>query len=666
MPAYTTDKIRNIALVGSDGAGKTSLVEGLLRVCGKSDKFGFDFAPIEYKDHKINLVDTSGADDFIGDTIFATEACEMATFVVDAVDGPKVNTLKLYNMADKEQLARSFFINHIDKEGADYQHAIDVLAEKFGSRVGQVTMPIGQGTDFKGIIDIINMVARYHTGGKETTEEIPAEYLERAQAARDKLLDLVAEADDELMMKYLDGNEQLSQTELESLLGKAITQGIFIPSFVGSTVIEQGLIGFLEQVITYFPTPDAHGPFFLAGGESMSVDANAETSAYIFKTASDPFLGHISFAKMLGGTVKAGAELGNAASGKKEHISRVQTLDGAKTTDIPEAAAGDIVIFPKLADVHTGDSLSASGKVAVVPPKTPEPLYPTALEAADKKNDDKLFEFLEKQAELDPCVKLVRDPQTHQTVLYTLGEGATKAILDQVRSGLKVDINILEFKIAYRESIRKTAQAEGKHKKQTGGAGQYGDCYVRLEPNPGLGYEFVNEVTGGHIPRGLIPAVDKGIQEAMAEGFLTGNQMIDVKAAVYDGSYHPVDSNEMAFKSAGRLAFRNACKDAAPYVLEPVATLEVTCPESASGAVMGDLTTKRGKISNMSSDSQGNSVVTASVPYKEVITYARDLRQLTRGLGSYSLSLTGYEEVPAEVQQKMAADYQAKREAGSK
>jgi elongation factor G len=622
-------------------------------------------APIPHKGFKINVLDTSGSDDFLGDTIAAMEAVEMALFVVDAVAGPQINTTKLWQEAERERLCRAIFINHIDREHADYDSAFANLVAQYGQRVGAVTIPIGVDKDFKGVIDVIRMKARYHEGGKETITDIPAEYADAARAARDKLCDLVAEADDELMMKYLDGEEQLTQEELESLLGKAIAQEIFIPVFVGSTLIEQGIEGIMDDIVTYFPAPDAHGPIPTTDGGELHIDEAGETACFVFKTLSDAFVGRLSFVKIISGVLEPGAELLNAASKKKERVAHIYVMCGKETNDVKSARAGDIVVIPKL-DAHTGDTLSASGKFEIAPLPFPKPLYPVAIEAANQKDEDKLGDFLAKYAEIDPCVTLHRDEQTHQTILTTLGEGAVDLILSRMRERNNVEAKLLEVKVPYRETIRKTAQAQGRHKKQTGGAGQFGDCWVRLDPNPGGGYEFLDEVVGGRIPRGLIPAVDKGIRDAMVEGFLTDDPFVDVKAAVYDGSYHPVDSNEMAFKQAGRLAFRNACEKAEPYILEPMANLEVTVTEEYAGTIMGDFSVRRGRVAGMTTDENGRTVIKARVPYKEVVTYARDLRSMTRGIGSYAIELEGYEEVPGDVSRKLVADYQTRREEGNK
>ena len=683
-----SESIRNVVLVGQDGAGKTTLAEAMLHLSGKTSRLGttsdgksnLDYdpeeikrqftistsiAPIVHKGVKINLLDTSGSDDFIGDTITALSVAEMALFVIDAVAGPQINTIKLWSIAEGLGIARAVFINHIDREHANYEEALAELTKHFGSRIGAVNLPIGVDKDFKGVIDIISMKAHYFDGGKDRIENIPADLEQACQSSRDQLVDLVAEADDELMEKYLEG-EELTQAELENLMHRAVSDKILIPVFVGSALDEQGVELLMTDIVNYFPRPSAHQAFTTPSGDEIHIDAAGEAACFVFKTLSDPFVGRLSFVKLISGSLEPGIELVNSRTNKKDRLTQLLEMCGKENEAIKKSVAGDIIVLPKLTDAKTGDTLSASGKLQLSAMPLPRPLYPVAIEAANQKDEDKLGDFLSKYIETDPCVTLHRDEQTHQTILTTLGEGSVDLILSRLRERSGVEAKLLEVKVPYRETIRRVAEAQGRHKKQTGGAGQFGDCWVRLEPNPGGGYEFLDEVVGGRIPKGLIPAVDKGIRDAMVEGFLTDDPFVDVKAAVYDGSYHSVDSNEMAFKQAGRLAFRAACEKADVYLLEPMANLEVTVTEEYAGTIMGDFSTRRGRVAGMSTDESGRTVVKARVPYKEVITYARDLRSMTRGIGSYALELEGYEEVPGDVSKKLVADYQARREEANK
>lgn len=684
MAAPATEHVRNIVLVGQDGAGKTSLAEAMLHVSGKTPRMGtthdgksyLDYdeeeirrrftlgtsiAPIPYKDYKINLLDTSGQPDFLGDTLATMQAAEMAMFVVDAVDGPQVMTTRLWHEAETMRLCRCVFINHIDREHANFDVAMATLHARFGSRLGAVTIPMGVDKDFKGVIDVLRMKARYFEGEDERVEEIPEDYLDVAQVARDKLCDLVAEADEDLMMKYLDGEEQLTQEELEQLLDKAIAQEIFIPVFVGSTIIKQGIKGLMEDIASYFPHPRAHGPFYLANGEELYVDETGEPAGFVFKTLSDPYVGRMSFIKVLSGYLEPGMELTNARSKKKERLSHLYVMMGKEPMDVKSAKAGDIIVVPKMNETKTGDTLSLSGDIEVDPLPSPVPLYPVALEAENKKDEDKLGTFLSKQAEIDPTLRLVRYEETHQQVVFTMGDMHVDVLLNKLKNQAKIEAHLVPVRIPYRETIQKTAEAEGRHKKQTGGSGQFGDCWLRLSPNPGEGYAFESEVVGGRIPKNLIPAVDKGVQETMAEGFLAGYPMVDIKCVVFDGSYHAVDSNEMAFKTAARLAFRAACQQADPIILEPMADMDITVGEAYAGAVMGDISTRRGRIVGTDSNDEGETIIVVRVPYVEVLSYTKDLRALSRGSGTYSVRLNGYEPAPYDVQKKLVELYEASR-----
>lgn len=684
MAAPATEHVRNIVLVGQDGAGKTSLAEAMLHVSGKTPRMGtthdgksyLDYdeeeirrhftlgtsiAPIPYKDYKINLLDTSGQADFLGDTLATMQAAEMAMFVVDAVDGPQVMTTRLWHEAEAMRLCRCVFINHIDREHANFDIAMATLHARFGSRLGAVTIPMGVDKDFKGVIDVLRMKARYFEGEDERVEEIPEDYLDVAQVARDKLCDLVAEADEDLMMKYLDGEEQLTQKELEQLLDKAIAQEIFIPVFVGSTIIKQGIKGLMEDIASYFPHPRAHGPFYLANGNELYVDETGEPAGFVFKTLSDPYVGRMSFIKVLSGYLEPGMELANARSKKKERLSHLYVMMGKEPMDVKSAKAGDIIVVPKMNDTKTGDTLSLSGDIEVDPLPSPIPLYPIALEAENKKDEDKLGTFLSKQAEIDPTLRLVRYEETHQQVVFTMGDMHVDVLLNKLKNQAKIEAHLVPVRIPYRETIQKTAEAEGRHKKQTGGSGQFGDCWLRLSPNLGEGYVFASEVVGGRIPKNLIPAVDKGVQEAMAEGYLAGYPMVDINCVVFDGSYHAVDSNEMAFKTAARLAFRAACQQADPIILEPMADMDITVGEAYAGAVMGDISTRRGRIVGTDSNDEGETIIVVRVPYAEVLSYSKDLRALSRGSGTYSVRLNGYEPAPYDVQKKLVEQYEASR-----
>ena len=678
LGAPGTDKVRNVVLVGHGGAGKTSLAEAMLYLSGTTKRLGtvddghsgldydpeevkrqfsinLSLAPVVHDGVKINIIDTPGYADFVGDAIAGMEAAEMALFVVDAVSGPQVQTARLWKIAGDMGIARAVFINRMDKEHADFDAVMAALDAKFGHRVGAVQIPMGAEAEFRGVIDIIRMKAYTHAGDKEEVLDIPAEFTAAAEAAREKLTDLVAEADESLMEKYLEG-ETLSQEELEALLDKAIAQGIFIPVFVGSALKLQGIEDLMDEIVSFFPQPTAHGPVPTADGGEVLVTTEGTISALVFKTIFDPYVGRLNFVKVLSGELKPGSELINSRTGKKERVAHVLKVVGKETTNIDSAPAGDVVVLPKLGDVLTGDTLSEKGDVKIAPLPLPEPLYPVAVVAKTKADEDKLGTAINKLVEEEPTLSLRRDDETHQTVLSALGDTAIDVALSRLKDRYNAEAELVELRIPYRETIRKEASAQGRHKKQTGGSGQFADCWLRVAPNHGSGYMFEDKIVGGKISKPYIVAIDKGVQHTMTEGVLAGYPMVDVKVAVFDGSMHAVDSNEMAFRMAARIGFRTAAEKADMILLEPVATLVIDAPDSYSGAVMGDMSSRRGRILGMEMV-DGMQRIRATVPYAEVVHYSPVLRSVTHGTGMYSIEIGEYAEVPPDMAKKVIEEY---------
>jgi elongation factor G len=685
LGAPGTEDVRNVVLVGHGGAGKTSLAEAMLYLSGATKRLGtvddshsaldydseeirrkltinLSLAPVVHDGVKINIIDTPGYADFAGDAIAGMEAAEMALFVVDAVAGPQVQTERLWKLAGEMGIARAVFINRMDKEHADFDAVLAALDSKFGHRVGAVQIPMGAEADFRGVVDVIRMKAYHHEGEKEEVLEIPADLTDAAEAAREKLTDLVAEADETLMEKYLEG-ERLNQQELEDLLDKAIAQGIFIPVFVGSATKLQGIEDLMDEIVSFFPKPTAHGPIPTADGGEVHVSTEGSTAVLVFKTIFDPYVGRLNFVKVLSGTLKAGTELIDARTGKKERIAHVFKAVGKETSDMSAAIAGDIAVLPKLADAITGDTLSEKGDIRIADLPFPEPLYPVAIVAKTKADEDKLGTALNKLVEEEPTLRLKRDEETHQTVLSGVGETAIDVAIAKLHDRYNVEAEIAELRIPYRETIRKTATAQGRHKKQTGGSGQFGDCWLRIEPNHGAGYEFLDEIVGGKIPRQYIPAVDKGVQNTLVEGVLAGYPMVDVKVAVFDGSYHAVDSNEMAFRTAARIGFRAAAEQADMVLLEPVATLTIEVPEAYAGAVMGDISSRRGRVLGMDG-LDGGQQIKAQAPYAEVVHYSPTLRSLSHGTGSYTIEIGEYAEVPFDMAKKVIEQHEKEKAEG--
>jgi elongation factor G len=509
------------------------------------------------------------------------------------------------------------------------------------------------------------MKARHLENGKVVEEDIPAEFADAAEEARETLVDLVAEADDDVMMAYLEG-EEVTQEDIENCLSTAIRERIFVPVFAGACVKEEGVISFMNAVVAWFPSMADFGRIPLVNGEQLDIDPDDERPVvFVFKSLNDPQNGKLSFIKVLSGTVKAGLELMNARTRKSERLGHLYIMTGRETTDVKSAAAGDIVVVPKL-DALTGDTLSVTGKVEAAAFRFPNSLYRIAIEPDKRGTEGKLYAFLEKSADADPTLKVERDEETGQTIISAIGEAQVSVLLERLEDRTGVTAHTVKLRIPYRETIRRTATGHGRHKKQTGGSGQFADCRLRIEPNPDEGYEFLDEVVGGAIPRGFIPAIDKGVQETMKGGVLAGYPVIDVKVAVYDGQFHPVDSNEMAFKTAARLGFQDAVSQAEAVLLEPMAHLKITVPESYAGSVMGDISASRGRVEGMAASNPGETTVEATVPYAEVTDYATRLRSLTRGTGEFELEVSGYEQVPHDVQQRLAQEYQDRRASGER
>lgn len=687
MGAPKTGNVRNVVLVGQGGVGKTSLAEAMLHLSGKTARLGghdgtkptLDYdaeevkrefsistsiAPIDWKGSRINVLDAPCYPDFIGDAYAAMSVCESALFVVDAAAGPQPTTVKLWYAAEDLRLARAVFVNRIDKENANFETCLGLLRERFGTRLGAVTLPWGQGEDFGGVIDLVRMKARHCNGTEQTECEIPEEYRAQAEAAHETLCELVAEADDDLMEKYLEG-ETLTQEEVEGLLSRAIAKRLFVPVFVGSCIKEQGVNSLMDDIATYFPAPTDYGEMPLIDGDSLKISSEDDRPVvFVFKTLNDPSQGRISFIKVLTGTIEPGMELVNARTRKSERMAHLYVMCGREMTEVGHAYAGDIVVVPKLA-AETGDTLSVSGKIEAAAFKFPNSQYRIAIEAENRGDEEKLFTFIDRACEADPTMRIERDEETGQTIISAVGEAQVSVLLNRLEERTKVEARTVPIRIPYRETIRRVASAQGRHKKQTGGAGQFGDCYLRVEPLlDGTDYEFVDEVVGGHIPRALIPAVDKGVQETMKDGVIAGYPLTGIRVACYDGSYHPVDSNEMAFRTAARIALKKACEDADPVVLEPMENITVTIPESYAGAVMGDVSGSRGRVTGMDTNDRGETVVTATVPYAELVDYATRLRSLTRGTGDFTMEPAGYEQVPYDVQKHLVEFYEESRAQG--
>ena len=672
--------IRNVALVGHDGAGKTSLAEALLfrkKVTGRlgsvaDGQSNLDYdpnevnrytinlstGPVEHNGKRINFIDTPGYADFISDAVAGMYAAEIALFVVDAVSGPQVLTDRLWHIAEEMKIPRAIIINQLDKERADFNATLEAMRAKYGESLVPAQIPIGKEADFHGVVNIIQMEAYISKDGETATRtDIPEDLRAQVEAAREALCDRTVEADEELMMQFLDG-ERIGQADLERLLALAIAGRNVVPVFCGSATNLVGITGLLDEIAAFFPYPSKHAPIELADGSgAVEFDHYDEFTGQVFKTLSDPYVGRLSFVKVFSGSIAAGADFINSRTGKKERAPHILRMIGKESVPAEGTiVAGDVIVIPKLNDTMTNDTLSTNGDVSYADMPLPQPQYPVAIAAKTKADEDKLGTVLRSIIDEDPSLLMDRNEETRQTVIYALGDTAIDVLLNKLKTRYNVEAELLPLRIPYRETIRKSAQAQGKHKKQSGGSGQFADVWLRLEPNSGEGYEFLDEIVGGRVPRQFIPAVDRGIQETMDGGVIAGYPFVDVKAALYDGSYHSVDSNEMAFRTAARIGFKAAAEAANPVILEPMAELDITVPEEYTGAIMGDLPTLRGRVMGMDAAEPGWQTIKAVAPYAEVVNYTIQLRSLSAGTGSYTIRLEGYEQVPGDLQEKIIAD----------
>ncbi len=679
MKDYAIDAIRNVALVGHSGSGKTSLTEALLLTAGAIDRLGkvddgsattdYDpdeikrktsintaIAPMEWSGKKINLLDTPGYPDFVGDVIGAIRVVEGCVIAVDAVGGVEVGTETGWDAASASGIAKSIFVNKMERENADFYRVLEQLREVFGRNVVPIQLPIGSQDSFTGLVDIVGMKAYQWQGNKPVEGEIPADMADRVAEHREALIEVVAEGDDDLTMKYLDG-ETLTEAEIIGGLESGIREGSIVPVLCGSGMKQIGLTTLLDFIVKSMPSPASVSEVTgkSPSGEDETRVADGPTSALVFKTVADPYVGKLTYFRVYSGTFKSDSSIFNSSKSRDERVGQVYFIRGKHQDATNEVRAGDIGAVAKLAETVTGDTLCDKAKPIVFSPiDFPAPVYSLAIRAKTKADEDKLGPALGKLADEDPTFKTRRDAEIGQTLISGLGDTQLDIVTDRLKRKFGVEVEVETPKVAYRETITQKAEAQGRHKKQTGGRGQFGDCRIRLEPQPrGEGYLYVDAIVGGSIPRQFIPSVDKGIQEALGRGILAGNPVVDVKATVYDGSFHNVDSSDMAFQLAGILAFQEAAAKANPVILEPVAAVEIVVPEGYMGDVIGDLNTKRGRVMGMEPIGGGKQRIKATAPESEMLRYAIDLRSLARGRGTFKAEFSHYEEVPAHVAQQI-------------
>ncbi|HEY7563311.1 MAG TPA: elongation factor G [Acidimicrobiia bacterium] len=674
------EKIRNVALVGHGGSGKTSLAEALLYVTGVTTRQGMvdqgtstlDFEPeeherkislglsvatVEWQDHRINLIDTPGYADFSGDARAALRAADLALFVVSGVDGVEVQTEILWRAAEEEGLPRAVMITKLDRERSSFLRVLGQLREVFGKRIAPVQVPIGSENELRGIVRIVS--GRTFTYGPDdkigkVSDSPPPEVADLVSSTYESLIESVVETDDDLMERYFDG-EMPSVEVVRSTVHKGMLAGDIHPVLVGSALRRVGIDSLCEFLIDFAPSPLERRLPPLTQGDAIPLSAEGPTLAYVFKTISDPFVGRISLFRVYSGSIKADVDL-EISTGGHARMHNLFHLMGKEHVDTKEATVGDIAAVAKADNVHAGSTLRSHGtKVALAPVVFPNPVTELAISPKSQHDEEKLSTALQRMLEEDPTLRVDRRAETGETVLAGLGDTHLDVTIARIHRKFGVDVSTALPTIPYRETITASAEAEGKHKKQTGGRGQFGVANVKFSPRPrGAGYEFVDAVKGGAIPRQFIPAVDKGIQEALQRGILAGFPVIDVSAAVFDGKFHAVDSDELSFRMAGIQSVRTAGTNLRPVLLEPVMHLTIRVPEEHTGDIMGDINSKRGRV--MGIDSDGSSrVVEAEIPMAEVQRYAADLRSMTSGRGTFEVRFDHYSEVPHQEAQKVIA-----------
>jgi len=685
MKQYQPDSIRNVVLLAHSGAGKTALTEaalfseGAITRLGKVDdgsttsdydpdeikrKISINLTPLpgEWRDTKINLLDTPGYADFTSEVRAAIRVAEGAVIVICAASGIEVGSEQSWSHCEESGLARLIWVNKMDRENADFFRTFEQIQAKFGVKCAPLQLPIGSQSDFKGVVDLLTM--KGYLGPKAEATDVPADIAEQAGSLREKLIEAVAETDDNLIEKYL-GGEELTTEELIGGLKKGVAAGNIVPVLAGSATQNVGVSFLLDMIVNYLPSPKerdimtADGP---AGGE-FAVAPDAPLAALVFKTSADPYVGKLTFFRVYSGTLASNSQVWNVPRGEQERIGQLFMLRGKVQEPVTEVTAGDIGGVAKLGVTNTGDTLGTKDKpVKIAPVVFPAPIFSEAVHPKSKADVDKLGASLARLAEEDPTLHIHRDPDTGETIMSGMGDTQLDVAADRMQRKFGVNVEMDTPKVPYKETITAPANAEYKHKKQSGGHGQYGHVRLKLEPLPRSGgHEFADQIVGGAIPKNYIPSVEKGVNEALQEGTLGGFPVVDVKATLYDGSFHPVDSSDICFKIAGSGAMKRGLADGRPILLEPIMNIRVTVPEEFTGDIISDLNGKRARVQGMNPEGSVN-VIDAQVPQAEVMRYAIDLKSITQGRGSFTIEFSHYEETPQQVSQKVITEKQAEKE----
>ncbi|BCJ99447.1 elongation factor G [Anaerocolumna chitinilytica] len=683
MNIYTSEKIRNVVLLGHGGCGKTTLAEAMAFSAGITKRQGkveegntisdYDkeeakrlfsistsLIPIVYEDTKINILDTPGYFDFVGEVEEALNAADAAVIVIAAKSGVEVGTMKAWDYCEKYNLPRMFFVTDMDDDNASYRQVVEDLTEHYGKRIAPFHIPIRENEKFVGFVNVVKMAGRRFTSMGQYEEcEIPDYSMENLNKFRETLLDSVAETSEEYMEKYFAG-EEFTQDEISAALRENVISGNVVPVLMGSGLYAQGPAMLLQAIEKYFPAPtkrECRGTA-LKKGEVFQADYREDLpmSARVFKTIADPFIGKFSLIKVCSGILKSDSVIANIDRDTEEKISRLYILRGKEQIEVNELHAGDIGAIGKLSDTFTGDTLSTKAfPVSYDRPVMPIPYTSQRFKTKNKGDDDKVSQALAKLMDEDLTLKVVNDKENHQSLLYGIGDQQLEIVVSKLLNKYKVEIEIMKPKVPYRETIRKKIKVQGKYKKQSGGHGQYGDVHIEFEPSGNMeeAYVFEEKVFGGSVPKNYFPAVEKGIAESVLKGPLAGYPVVGLKATLVDGSYHPVDSSEMAFKMATIQAFKQGFMAISPVLLEPIATLKVLVPDKYTGDIMGDLNKRRGRVLGMNPLQGGKQEITADIPLSELYGYSTDLRSMTGGSGEFSYEFNRYEQAPSDVQQKV-------------
>jgi len=681
MASIETKKIRNLALLGHGGCGKTSLAEAMIYISGGSDRLGkiadgntvcdYDseevargfslsssMANIMWKDIKVNIIDTPGYLDFSGEVNQAIRVADAAIIVMDAKAGIEVGTELAWDAATKAGLPKAFFVNKFDDNDARFNRVLDSLHEKFGKAVCPITIPMIKNGEVVGAIDLIDKTAHvFDKNGRHSVEIIPDDSMEATEKYRDMLMEAVASTDEALMEKYFEG-EEIGYVEAINAVHEGIIHGDIIPVFCGAATKLWGLWTLLDKVTESFPRHTAKGSELLESGDDMEINPEGEPALFVFKTVADPFVGKMSFFKVMNGTVKRDMLMTNQTTGDSEKLAHIYVMKGKKQTEVDELCCGDIGMVAKLSNTNTNDTLTWNSAFAYTKIEYPTPYYGQTMIPASAADESKISQSIAKMCEEDYTIKFENNADTKEMVVYGLGNMHLAVLAAKMKNRFGVNVKYGTPKIAYREKITKAVDVEGKHKKQNGGSGQYGHVKMRFAPGEEEGLTFTVSVVGGTVPKNFYPAVEKGLQDAMAKG-VAGFPLVQLAADLYDGSYHAVDSDELSFKTAASIAYKKALELAAPVILEPVGDLDITVPEALVGDVMGDLNKRRGAVMGMdAADKKGYTVVHAVAPKAELVDYPIALRAMSQGRGSFEFSVTGYDVVPGNIAQKIMADNQ--------